>query len=93
MKGLIRGGAPDHKQQGGVKKEHGQWIKVSPGSPRETEQRRDAVCVVALLATGLFSFLGCIALLSSNPQNEETGYRMLRVAEVTGDVANTVCRC
>ncbi len=73
--------------------ETGQWIKVRPGIPRETEHHYDAACVLALLATGLFGFLGCVALLSSDRKNEETGYRMLKVAEVTGDVAKTVCHC
>lgn len=73
--------------------ENEQWIKVKPGSPRDTEQLRTTACGVALLLTGLFGFLGCLALLSSDPKSEETGHRILKVAKVTGDLAERVCNC
>lgn len=68
------------------------WVRVKPGSPTKP-QVRYAVCLGALAVTGLFAFLGCLALLSSDPRNEATGYRMLKVAEVTGDIAESVCQC
>jgi hypothetical protein len=78
------------------------WVKVAQGVPFRSSllgneggdtQIRDAACGLLLGVTALFGLIGCFAALSSDPRDEETGYRLLKVAKTSGDVAKSVCNC
>ena len=78
------------------------WGKVAQGVPvrsgsLENEggdtQVREVACGLLLGVTALFGLIGCFAALSSDPKDEETGYRLLKVAKTSGDVAKSVCNC
>ena len=57
------------------------------------KQFRAVACSALIGVTTLLGLLGCIAALSSSRKDEEAGYRLLRVAKVSGDVAKSVCNC
>lgn len=72
-------------------------VRVAYGVPVRSgsSQNKGAAvaCGVLVGVTTLFTLLGCVAALSSDPKNEAMGERMLKVAKATGDVAKSVCRC
>lgn len=76
-----------------------EWVKVADGIPvrgslpRHKSPDEELLCRILVVVTGLVGLVGCFAALSSDPKDEETGYRLLRVAKASGDVAKSVCNC
>ena len=80
----------------------GDWVKVSDGVPGRASTPinqgrnkgfRSGYCTFLLGTTTALTLLGLIALLSGGTKDEETGYRLLKVAKTSSDVAKSVCNC
>jgi hypothetical protein len=78
------------------------WVKVAQGVPVRSgllenkggnAQVRDVACGLLLGVSALFGLIGCFAAFSPDPKDEEMGYRLLKVAKTSGDVAKSVCNC
>jgi len=60
-----------------------EWVKVDDGIPvrdslpRHQSPEEELVCRILVVMTGLLGLVGCFAALSSDPKEEETGYRLL----------------
>ncbi len=66
-------------------------IGIPVGQP--VSQLRAVACSALIGVTMLLGFLGCVATFSSSPKDQEAGYRLIRVAKVSGDITKTVCNC